>query len=111
VERLAEVHWLARRRLLYWGDIDTHGFAMLDRFRRVFPGAASLMMDRATLLEHEQMWVEERDQYLEALRHLDASEDALHRELLSGVHGDRVRLEQERIGFGWVKAALARLAG
>lgn len=30
-------------------------------------------------------------------------------ELLSGAHGEHVRLEQERIGFGWVKAALARL--
>ncbi len=111
VERLAEVHWLARRRLLYWGDIDTHGFAMLERFRRVFPGTMSLMMDRATLLAHRRMWVEEREQCLEELRHLDASEGALHRELLSGVHGERVRLEQERIGFSWVKAALARLAG
>ncbi len=110
VERLAEVPWLARCRLLYWGDIDTHGFAMLDRFRRVFPGTLSLMMDRATLLAHRRMWVEERDQCLEALRHLDAPEGALHRELLSGAHGERVRLEQERIGFGWVKAALARLA-
>lgn len=110
LERLAEVPWLARRRLLYWGDIDTHGFAMLDRFRRVFPRTVSLMMDRATLLAHRRMWVQERDQCLEQLPHLDAAESALHRELLSGAHGEHVRLEQERIGFGWVKAALARLA-
>lgn len=110
VERLVEVPWLQRRRLLYWGDIDTHGFAMLDRFRGVFPATASLMMDRATLLAHRRMWVEERDQCLEHLPHLDASEGALYRELLSRAHGEHGRLEQERIGFGWVKAALARLA-
>lgn len=109
VERLAEVPWLARRRLLYWGDIDTHGFAMLDRFRRTFRDTVSLMMDRATLLAHRRMWVEERDQNLEQLPHLDALESALHGELLSGAHGERVRLEQERIGFGWAKTALARL--
>lgn len=110
VERLAEVPWLARRRLLYWGDIDTHGFAMLDRFRGVFPDAASLMMDRETLLAHRRMWVEEPEQCLQELRHLDDAEGALHRELLSGAHGDRLRLEQERIGFGWVRAALDGLA-
>ncbi|HET7754380.1 MAG TPA: DUF2220 domain-containing protein [Anaeromyxobacteraceae bacterium] len=110
VDRLGEVPWLARRRLFYWGDIDTHGFAMLDRFRGVFPATASIMMDRATLLAHRRMWVEEREQYVEELPHLDASEGALHRELLSGTHGERVRLEQERIGFGWVRKALADLA-
>lgn len=110
VERLAEVPWLRSRRLLYWGDIDTHGFVMLDRFRGVFPATASIMMDNATLLAHRRMWVEERDQCLEQLPHLDAAESALHRELLSGAHGEHVRLEQERIAFGWVKAALARLA-
>ncbi len=108
VDRLVEVPWLGRRRLLYWGDIDTHGFAMLDRFRGVYPATTSIMMDRETLLAHRRMWVEERDPCLQELRHLDASESALHRELLSGKIGERVRLEQERIGFGWVKAALAR---
>ncbi len=110
MERLAEVPWLARRRVLYWGDIDTHGFAMLDRFRGVFPDTVSLMMDRETLLAHRRMWVEEPEQCALELQHLDDAERALHRELLSGSHGDRVRLEQERIGFGWVRAALACLA-
>ncbi|MGV9668202.1 Wadjet anti-phage system protein JetD domain-containing protein [Nocardia niigatensis] len=27
----------ASPRLLYWGDIDTHGFAILDRLRQSFP--------------------------------------------------------------------------
>ncbi len=107
VERLGEVPWLARRRLLYWGDIDTHGFAMLDRFRGVWPAAASLMMNRETLIEHRRMWVEEREQCTEELRRLNTQESALFRELLSEAHGVRVRLEQERVAFGWVRAALA----
>lgn len=110
VDRLGEVRWLARRRLLYWGDIDTHGFAMLDRFRGVFPTAASLLMDRETLLAHQKLWVEERDQHADELRRLEPAERVLYRELLAGTHGSRVRLEQERIGFGWVKVALARRA-
>lgn len=108
VDRLGEVQWLARRRLLYWGDIDTHGFAMLDRFRGVFPTASSLLMDRETLLAHRRLWVEERDQHVEELRCLEPAERALYRELLAGTHGTRVRLEQERIGFAWLEAALTR---
>ncbi len=109
VERLGEIPWLASRRLLYWGDIDTHGFAMLDRFRGVFPHAASRMMDRATLLAHRKMWVVEREQCGEELERLEPAERALFHELLSRAHGDSVRLEQERISFGWVRAALAGL--
>ena len=109
VERLRDIPWLGSRRVVYWGDIDTHGFAILDRFRSTFSAVTSLMMDRETLLAHRNMWVMEPEQCSEDLQHLVASERALFRELLSGFHGDRVRLEQERIGFRWVKAALAGL--
>jgi hypothetical protein len=52
LERLAEVWWLRQRTLHYWGDLDTYGFHILDRLRSNFPTARSLLMDRATLLEH-----------------------------------------------------------
>ena len=38
--------------LVYWGDLDTHGFAILNRLRECFPHARSMLMDRATLLAH-----------------------------------------------------------
>jgi hypothetical protein len=107
--RLGEVPWFASRRLLYWGDIDTHGFTMLDRFREHFPQARSLLMDRETLLAHRSMWVTEDTQSTEALTRLDADEHLLFRELLRGTHGTRVRLEQERIGFRFVRGALDSL--
>ena len=44
--------WLKGRPLHYWGDIDTHGFAMLDRVRAIFPAAESFLMDRETLCAH-----------------------------------------------------------
>ena len=103
---LAEVPWLASRRLFYWGDIDTHGFAMLHRFRALFPQAQSLLMDRATFLAHRPMWVVEPQPSTESLTRLTAAENSLHRELVRGTHGERLRLEQERIGFRWVREAL-----
>jgi hypothetical protein len=110
VERLQELRWLASRRLLYWGDIDTHGFAMLDRFRAHFAHTESLLMDRATLLAHRPMWVIEPEPSTESLLRLDAAERSLFRELLDAKHGERVRLEQERIGFRWVRECLDALA-
>ncbi|MFW6205564.1 MAG: DUF3322 domain-containing protein, partial [Actinomycetota bacterium] len=59
VSVLEPLSWLADRELVYWGDIDTHGFAILDRLRRSFPHARSMLMDRATLLAHEGQWVQE----------------------------------------------------
>ena len=32
-EALARASWLHRCQLHYWGDIDTHGFAILDQLR------------------------------------------------------------------------------
>ncbi len=109
LEKLGEIPWLATRRLFYWGDIDTHGFAMLDRFRGHFPRAQSLLMDRATFLAHRPMWVTEKTPSTESLTRLTEPENALHRELLRGTWGERLRLEQERIGFGWVREALEKL--
>ena len=46
VSVLEQLHWLDDREIVYWGDIDTHGFAILDRLRRRFPRTHSLLMDR-----------------------------------------------------------------
>jgi len=74
LEKLGEVRWLGSKRLLYWGDIDTHGFAMLDRFRAHFPAAQSLLMDRATFLAHKPMWVTEHEPSTESLVRLTEPE-------------------------------------
>jgi hypothetical protein len=110
LEKLGDIRWLASRRLLYWGDIDTHGFAMLNRFRAHFPQAESFLMDRATFLAHRPMWVVEPEPNTEPVTRLTESERGLHRELIRGTHGERLRLEQERIGYRWVRHALSSLA-
>jgi len=109
LERLGEIPWLRSRRLHYWSDIDTHGFAMLDRFRAHFPEAKSLMMDRETLLAHQPLWVTEPEPSTESFSRLAPSEHELLRALRRGTFGERIRLEQERISFTWVRAALSRL--
>ncbi|MDB5961833.1 MAG: hypothetical protein JWP59_3127 [Massilia sp.] len=108
VERLARVPWLTKRELIYWGDIDTHGFAILDRLRAHAPHAQSLLMDAATLQTHRALWgMEERDKrHTGELARLSAAEYALYDALRNDVFGERLRMEQERLGFGWVRAAI-----
>ena len=59
VDVLEPLGWLADLDLVYWGDIDTHGFAILNRLRHRFGHARSMLMDRATLLAHRGQWVTE----------------------------------------------------
>jgi hypothetical protein len=37
VDVLARLPWLARARCIYWGDVDTHGFAILHGARSYIP--------------------------------------------------------------------------
>lgn len=106
---LGEAEWLKSTSIYYWGDIDTHGFAILDRLRATFPHVKSFLMDRATLIAHRRLWVWESDRYEGALSRLVDAEQALFEDLKSNALGQGVRLEQERISFGWLKRELATL--
>jgi len=106
---LVQAAWLTRCQVFYWGDIDTHGFAILDQLRTYLPHARSLLMDRATLLAFEAQWGVEDKQTLGDLPRLDAEECALYDDLRDNRLSPNLRLEQERIGFGWVETALAAL--
>jgi hypothetical protein len=106
---LAQAAWLTRCQVFYWGDIDTHGFAILDQLRTCLPHARSLLMDRATLLAFEAQWGVEDKQTLRDLPRLNSEECALYDDLRDNRLSPNLRLEQERIGFGWVETALAAL--
>ena len=108
-EKLGRARWLDELRLLYWGDIDTHGFAILDALRARFGHVESFLMDRSTLLAFEPLWGTEDSPIDRDLPRLTAEERALYDDLRDNRIGRHVRLEQERIGFGWVSDALARL--
>jgi len=109
-DALVRAAWLQHCRLLYWGDLDTHGFAILDQLRGHFPHAASLLMDRETLLAHRPHWGEEADPIRHDLARLTSDEAALYDELRFDRLQPRLRLEQERVGFGWVRTRLRELS-
>jgi len=108
LDRLSEISWLRDVELCYWGDIDTHGFGILNRLRAALPHARSFLMDRETLEAHRRLWGQEPagGRYAGGTSRLTEAEQALYGDLLSDRLGERVRLEQERVGYSWLRRRL-----
>jgi len=109
-ESLERADWLHQCQLHYWGDIDTHGYAILDQLRSRFPQVASLLMDRTTLLAHRLFWGVEPKPATQDLSHLTAQEAAVYDDLRFDRLQPRLRLEQERVSFGWLSEQLRNLS-
>ena len=106
---LKNAAWLSRCRIHYWGDLDTHGFAILDQLRHQFDHVESFLMDRKTLQAFASHWGGEDKPILRDLPRLTRQERELYDDLRDNRLGRNLRLEQERIGFGWLESALAAL--
>jgi hypothetical protein len=68
-------------------------------------------MDRATLEAHRSLCAEAPadKRYTGELFRLSPEEHALFEELRHDRIKERIRLERERVGYGWLSAALADL--
>ena len=101
VSRAGRLPWLAEVPVHYWGDLDTHGFAILDQLRAWLPQTRSFLMDEQTLLQHRERWVAEPSPTTADLTRLTAAERGVYEDLVTDRYGDRVRLEQERVDWAW----------
>ena len=108
-ENLAQSRWLHEKELLYWGDLDTHGFAILSQFRGIFPSVRSLLMDRETLMAHKVHWGREKTPCTSELSYLTEEESFLYDELRFNSIRPNLRLEQEFISFSYVEEVLQAL--
>jgi hypothetical protein len=98
---LRDAAWLRECEVLYWGDLDTHGFRILDQLRAVHPHVGSVLMDETTLLAHREVWGSEASPSKASLSRLTAAESLLYEGLRDDAVGTAVRLEQELIGWDW----------
>jgi hypothetical protein len=104
---LRDAAWLRDCEVLYWGDLDTHGFRILDELRAVHPHVVSVLMDEATLLEHRDVWGSEPQPATAELTGLTKEEWALYEALRKDTFGPAVRLEQELIRWDWAQQKLS----
>ena len=88
---------------MYSGDLDSHGFAILNGVRAGIRRTESLAMDRETLLAHRERWGQEPAPTSARLPNLTSAEAALYTDLVEDTYGVRVRLEQERLDWAHVE--------
>jgi hypothetical protein len=103
---LKTINWMQEKEIWYWGDIDTHGFAILSQFRGSFPNTRSFLMDRETLHSHRDHWGVEAKQCLAKLSGLTAEEAELYDDLQTGSIRPKLRLEQEFVSYSKIQDAL-----
>jgi len=93
VQSLAKVMWLYRCRIIYWGDIDAHGFQILSDLRRLFPHVRSVMMNQQTLDDHAEYVVEGNRVRVDRFDGLTEAEATVAQHVLE----HNLRMEQEHI--------------
>jgi len=112
VDPEGEIRRLEKKDIVYWGDIDTHGFAILSRLRNHFPKVISILMDRQTLILHKKLWCTEdpAKRHINDLNYLTTDEYALFCDLKQDLLGPNIRLGQERIRFSILQERLQILS-
>jgi len=108
-DALARSAWLQQRDIYYWGDIDTHGFGILNQLRGHFAHVHSLLMDAATLHAHKAVWGREDKPLAVDLNRLSSEERSIYNELRDNRISAGLRLEQEHISFHWLNKYLTQL--
>jgi hypothetical protein len=107
VDLLAQIPWIAGARCRYWGDIDTHGFAILNRARSCFPFLESVLMDMPTLMRFRALWTEEKVQHgAFEFSLLTDGENDVYRAIKRNALAQHVRLEQERISWDYAMSVI-----
>lgn len=114
---LPHVPWIAdAEHVVYWGDLDRHGFEILDALRGRGVPAVSVLMDEAAYEAYRVfgVTVDARGRTLTAgdgkeLLHLTAAERAVYERLVDPAFDGPRRVEQERIPLEVAHAAVQAL--
>lgn len=105
VHLLRDVSWLMNCDVIYWGDIDAHGFEILSDLRGLFSHTISLMMDQETFDTHSQYVVSGMSSRSERFGYLTDAEAQLAQIIVER----GLRLEQEHIPQAYAVTRLKQL--
>ncbi len=107
IRALKDATWLADKQIIYWGDIDPHGFQILSQIRGYFPQTQSCMMDFETFKEFENLVVAGAYTDVTELKHLTPEEHLLFNHLSSLEINNR--LEQEKIPHRYALEKISKI--
>ncbi|WP_168625643.1 Wadjet anti-phage system protein JetD domain-containing protein [Cryobacterium sp. BB307] len=105
--QLGQIPWIQSGRVIYWGDLDSDGFAILNAVRSGCSNVTSVLMDEATLYAYRDLWVPETKPAAGSYPLLTALEQAA----LDAIRAEgNVRLEQERVEWKHALGILTAMA-
>ena len=97
---------LGEKDVIYWGDLDSYGFYILELVRRYVPHARSILMDLDTVRDHVGLAVEEPQPSRFEPELLSYAEHLALDYLRGRSAGGCLRIEQERILFDYAQQQL-----
>ena len=103
VSYLENFEWLKSKQFYYWGDLDAHGFQILNQFRKYFSNTIAVMMDEDTLSNFKS--TEGPNATSQNLQRLTESELKLYEYLRT----NNIRLEQEKITQTFAEERIRKL--
>ena len=101
VDLLKDVMWLRSKKILYWGDLDVHGFQILSELRSHFSQVESFLMDRETFNRFYEDGIG-AETNVEKVLLLTPEEE----EMFDFLRGGNYRLEQEKIPFEYASSKI-----
>ena len=101
VDLLKDVMWLRSKKILYWGDLDVHGFQILSELRSYFSQVESFLMDRETFNRFYEDGIG-AETNVEKVLLLTPEE----KEMFDFLRGGNYRLEQEKIPFEYASSKI-----
>lgn len=105
VLQLKQCQWLFDFNILYFGDLDEHGFNILSDFRKYFTNTKSFCMDMKTLIAFGEFRCKgEQLKKIDEIKNLTHEEMLVFNELKS--NPNKNRLEQERISLEYIREQL-----
>ena len=105
VTLLKNCGWLSKHEILYFGDLDEHGFLILSDFRKHFPTTKSFCMTKEILEKYREFAVEGKKlENAQIPENLTDEEKCVFTQLRQ--NPEKNRLEQERIPLNEIKAFL-----
>jgi hypothetical protein len=97
VTNIQNAKWLDDLTVLYWGDIDAHGFEILSRIRKHFKHTKSVLMDKSTF---DKYFENDSGKPTTDTTTLNLTDN--EKELYNLLKTNNWRLEQEKIPFDYV---------
>ncbi len=105
ISLIQNIEWIKDKTIFYWGDLDEHGFEILNQFKTFFPKTRSILMEKSLLTQHKIYITEGKQSKAVQLPALDSNET----EVFELIRESNIRLEQEKIPQDFVEGYLHNL--